>query len=214
MAQSQIRNEVARYLGQHGTFEDMTGRATAKLRVVLGYEGSDASFTQLIASMDRAGQLTREIRGKRTYRITAVTDASPSGVEQALHAADKDEIDYDKLASALLVEVVQTVTGGGRQPGSDGSWARRRIERLERRINELERNLSQAKAESKTLAAARDELRIQLEHSQANLALLADRLPNGKPREGQLSKLLGADDRALLRRLRGSAVDERPDRAG
>ncbi len=214
MSPSQIRQQVARYLTQHGPFEDSTGRATAKLREVLGYEGTDASFTQLIANMDRAGQLTREVRGKRTYRIVPVADAPPLGVENSLDAADNAEMDYDKVASALLVQVVQILTAGGRQRGSDGSWARRRMERLERRINDLERDLSQAKAESKTLAAERDELRLQLEHTQANLALLTDRLSTGKPREGQLSKLLGTDERALLHQLRSSAVDERPGRAG
>jgi chromosome segregation ATPase len=79
---------------------------------------------------------------------------------------------------------------GHRQRGSDGSWARRRIERLENRINDLERDLLQTKAEWKTLAAERDELRLQLEHSQAHLALLSDRVSSGKPREGRLSKLL------------------------
>ena len=72
MSRGQIRQQVAQYLIQHGPFEDSTGRATTKLKEVLGYEGTNAGFTQLIANMDRAGQLTREVRGKRTYRITAV----------------------------------------------------------------------------------------------------------------------------------------------
>ncbi len=217
MSRGQIRQQVEQYLIQHGPFEDSSGRATAKLKEVLGYEGSNAGFTQLIANMDRAGQLTREVRGKRTYRITAVADAvnAPlSRVESSLDVADNAEMDYDKVASALLLQVVQTLTEGNRQRGSDGSWARRRIERLESRINDLERDLLQAKAESRTLAAERDELRQLLEHSQANLALLSDRVSTGKPREGQLSKLLGTDERALLHQLRGTAADNRPGRAG
>ncbi len=217
MSRGQIRQQVEQYLIQHGPFEDSTGRATAKLKEVLGYEGTNAGFTQLIANMDRAGQLTREVRGKRTYRITAVADgpdAALSSVERSLDVADNAEMDYDKVASALLLQVVQTLTEGNRQRGSDGSWARRRIERLESRINDLERDLLQAKAESRTLAAERDELRQLLEHSQANLALLSDRVSTGKPREGQLSKLLGTDERALLHQLRGNAADNRPGRAG
>ncbi len=123
-------------------------------------------------------------------------------------------MDYDKVASALLLQVVQTLTDVKRQPGSDGSWARRRIERLESRINDLERDLLQAKAESRTAIAERDEVRVLLEHSQANLALLSDRVSGGKPREGQLSKLLGSDERALLHQLRDHSVNERPGRAG
>ncbi len=60
----------------------------AKLREVLGYEGTDASFTQLIGNMDRAGEVTREVRGKRTYRITAVGDALPSSVDDSTDVAD------------------------------------------------------------------------------------------------------------------------------
>ncbi len=214
MSRGQIRQQVAQYLIQHGPFEDSTGRATTKLKEVLGYEGTNAGFTQLIANMDRAGQLTREIRGKRTYRITAVADAAPSSVDNPLNGTDDAEMDYDKVASALLVQVVQTLTEGNRQRGSDGAWARRRIERLESRLNDLERDLLQAKAESRTLAAERDELRQLLEHSQANLALLSDRVSTGKPREAQLSKLLGTDERALLHQLRGSAAEGRRGQAG
>ena len=122
-------------------------------------------------------------------------------------------MDYDKVASALLIQVVQNLTKGPRGGENDGSWSRRRIERLERRVDELERELSQSKAESKTVAAERDELRLQLEHSEGNLALLTERVATRKPREGHLSKLLDADERALLHQLRGGTASKRPDRA-
>jgi hypothetical protein len=214
MSQSHTRNQVVQHLTQHGPIEDPTGRATAKLRQALDYQGSEASFTQLIANMDRAGQLRREVKGKRTYRIVPV-DSSPSDVQNkpAKMQQTNVDMDYDTLASALLVQVAQTLSQGNRGRETDGSWARRRIERLERRINDMERALSQAKAESKTLTAERDELRLQLEHSEGNLALLTDRLSTGKPRDDQLSKLLRTDERALLHQLRSSLVNERPDRA-
>ena len=158
--------------------------------------------------------MTREVKGKRTYRIVPVADSSPSDVqnEPAEMQQTNVDMDYDILASALLVQVVQTLSQGNRGRETDGSWARRRIERLERRIDDLERALSQAKAESKTLEAERDELRLQLQHSEGNLALLTDRLSTGKPRDGQLSTLLRTDERALLHQLRSSLVNERPDR--
>jgi uncharacterized protein YicC (UPF0701 family) len=214
MSQSHTRQQVVQHLTQHGPIEDPAGRATAKLRQALDYQGSEASFTQLIANMDRAGQLSREVKGKRTYRIVPV-DSSPSDVHNkpARMQQTNVDMDYDTLASALLVQVAQTLSQGNRGRETDGSWARRRIERLERRINDLERALSQAKAESKTLSAERDELRLQLEHSEGNLALLTDRLSTGKPRDDQLSKLLRTDERALLHQLRSSLVNERPDRA-
>ena len=55
MSQSHIRKQVVQHLTQHGPIEDPTGRATAKLREALDFNGSEASFTQLIANMDRAG---------------------------------------------------------------------------------------------------------------------------------------------------------------
>ncbi len=214
MPRGQNRQQVAQYLAKYGPFEDSSGRATAKLKEALGYAGTDAGFTQLIANMDRAGELTREIRGRRTYRISAVSGASPSGVDDALNGANGAEMDYDRVASALLLQVVQTLNEGKRQPTNDGSWARRRIERLEGRINDLERDLLQARAESRTANAERDEMQLLLEHSQANLALLSDRASGGKPREDQLSRLLGTEEKDLLHRLRNSQDDERPGRTG
>lgn len=216
MSHSHTRQQVAHYLTQNGPLDDPSGRATAKLREALGYEGSEASFTQLIANMDRAGQVTREVKGKRTYRIAVEPGAGvATRSESGTTSVDTGDatMDYDQLASALLVQVVQSVTKGNQTKERDGSWARRRIERLERRIDELERELSVARAESKTLAAERDQLAVQLEHSEGNLALLAERLPSGKAREGQLSKLLHSDERALLHQLRSSTVKERPHRA-
>ena len=212
MSQSQTRQQVAEYLTRRGPLEDTKGRATVKLMEAVGYVGSIANFAQLISNMDRAGQLTRDVKGKRTYRIAAAndldlrTDERPEGPETA-------EMDYDKVASALLVQVVQNLTKEPRGGENDGAWARRRIERLERHLNELERDLSQARAESNTIAAERDELRLRLEHSEGNLALLTERLATGKPRGEQLSKLLDADERALLHRLRGDSVSKRPGRA-
>ena len=213
MSHGHTRQQVAEYLAQNGPLEDTKGRATVKLMEALGYEGSMANFAQLISNMDRSGQLTREVRGKRTYRIAAADDNGAvsrvdhiEGIEgNATTEEVATEMDYDKVASALLIQVVQKLTKPTSSGEDEGSWARRRIQRLERRVDELERDLSLSKAESHTVAAERDELRLQLEHSEGNLALLTERLESRKPREGHLSKLLDADERALLHQLRGGA---------
>jgi chromosome segregation ATPase len=213
MSQSQTRQQVAEYLTLHGPLEDAKGRATAKLMETLGYTGSVANFAQLISNMDRSGQLTRDVRGKRTYRIEGAASAlnpSPGDPRAETETAD---LDYDKVASALLIQVVQNLTKGQRGGENDGSWARRRIERMERRIDELQRDLTLSRAESKTLVAERDELRLQLEHSEGNLALMTERIATRKPRETQLSKLLDADERALLHQLRGTTASKSPGRA-
>jgi hypothetical protein len=215
MSQSHARQQVASYLAMHGPIEDPSGGATAKLREALSYDGSEASFAQLISNMDRAGQLTREIKGKRTYRIGPVETGS-SGTSDAetrpVVADENTSMDYDELAAALLVQVVQTLTKESTTPEGDGTWARRRIERLERRLGELERDLLASRAESKTLAAERDQLRLQLEHSESNLTLLTERLSPSNSRDGVKNRLHN-EERALLHRLRNGSTTTHPDRA-
>ena len=107
------RSRVREYLSQHGSIQDPSGRATALLKDAVGYEGSAVAFIQLVAAMDKAGEIRREIRGKRTYGIAA----TESGAAPARHAVRRDttaqrdlagsrlDIDYDELARALLREV-------------------------------------------------------------------------------------------------------------
>ena len=213
-----VREEVVQYLSQHGPLDDPTGRATAKLRGALGYAGSKASFTQLIANMDRGGELIRVVRGRRTYQIRSSADEGSIRVDhqpqEDEESEQKTEMDYDKMASALLVRVVQTLARESRGHESDGTWARRRIERLEKRINELEQDLLHTKTQAKTIATERDELRLQLEHGEANLALLTDRLQAGKERGQQLSKILRPEERDLLHRLQKTHLTESRGRVG
>jgi hypothetical protein len=212
MSRSHVRQQIVDYLVAHGPIDDPSGRATSRFRRAFGYEGSEQGFTQLIATMERSGELTRVVKGKRTYRIAAVAQSSQSSHEHGgtEEASDPSVLDYDDLAAALLVRVVQTITAGNGQ-GDEGAWARRRIERLERRIGELERELSRAKAESREIADEREDLRRQLEHSEGNLAVLTDRLAGRQP--AQISNRLGTDEQVLLNQLRGSASRRRPERA-
>lgn len=112
-----------------------------------------------------------------------------------------------------MVRVARTLTAGGGQQGDEGTWARRRIERLEKRVGELERELSRARAQSRTIAEERDALRAQLANSEGNLALLTERLSAGKQDGGPVSKRLRADERALLHQLRRSGAGGLPNRA-
>lgn len=52
--------------------------ASTKLAEAVGYPGSSVAFAQLLSGMERDGLLMREVRGKRTYRITL-----PDGVAAA-----------------------------------------------------------------------------------------------------------------------------------
>jgi hypothetical protein len=49
--------------------------ASTKLAEAVGYPGSSVAFAQLLSGMERDGLITREVRGKRTYRITLSGDS-------------------------------------------------------------------------------------------------------------------------------------------
>jgi hypothetical protein len=44
--------------------------ASTRLAASVGYPGTTVAFAQLLSGMERAGLITREVRGKRTYRIS------------------------------------------------------------------------------------------------------------------------------------------------
>ena len=74
------RSRITAYLSSHGPIEDEHGRATALLKDAVGYAGSSLGFVQLISSMEKSGTVTREVRGKRTYKIAGTGPvASPGG---------------------------------------------------------------------------------------------------------------------------------------
>jgi hypothetical protein len=215
MKRTAIRRRITDYLAVNGAIDDGSGKATAALREALGYEGSSAGFTQLVAAMDNAGELTRTLKGKRTYRIAPVGAVSPSGDESAglTSAPVASDFDYDELAGALLVQVTQSLRAADEPRSDDSGWARRRIERLERRNDELERQLARAKAEVNAMTQDRDGVRRQLELSESNLALLAERPANIKPRHASFENRLQEDEKTLLRQLRRGSPAERPERA-
>src|SRR6516165_3333214 len=62
-----------------GEISDPKGMASTVLAEAVGYPGSSAAFAQLLSGMERSGLIEREIRGKRTYRITATAAGSRRG---------------------------------------------------------------------------------------------------------------------------------------
>lgn len=214
MSRRAVRQEILACLALHGPFEDRSRSATRLLREAIQYEGSEASFSQLIATMGQAGEVNRVIGGKRTYRIAAADQIAKA------RQADPTSSDGPRAGVGPETKDVSAVSSGHvtQSPmdtkGEASSWAQRRIARLERRIGELERDLSQANSEAKANASERDQLRLQLEHSEGNLALLTERVSHGGSREGRLTKHLEHDERALLNQLRHRNPRALPDRAG
>jgi hypothetical protein len=131
------RTRIRQYLRTHGPIDDPTGYATSALKDAIEYQGTAVAFIQLIAAMDREGEIAREVRGKRTYRITlgraevAVPDAprTAPAVGGAL-AAQPIEIDYDRLARAVVREFFAQ-TAQNAMAGSGSAVGRLRAERDE-----------------------------------------------------------------------------------
>jgi hypothetical protein len=64
------REHILAYLAEVGELFDQTGMASTQLAAAVGYPGSSVAFAQLLSGMERAGLIDREVRGKRTYRIS------------------------------------------------------------------------------------------------------------------------------------------------
>src|SRR5215831_4712739 len=69
------RDRIVAYLADVTEIADPTGMASTRLAEAVGYPGSSVAFAQLLSGMERDGLISREVRGKRTYRITLCGDA-------------------------------------------------------------------------------------------------------------------------------------------
>src|SRR5262245_25481366 len=122
-----------------GEVTDASGMASTALAEAIAYPGSSIAFAQLLSGMERSGLIKREIRGKRTYRISparaAVAPAragaapqrrgrpaaGPGGGQAAAAEGGQaaaaeggpggaEDFDYDELARRLLLQVVQRLS--------------------------------------------------------------------------------------------------------
>jgi hypothetical protein len=125
------RDRVVAYLASAGEIADPTGMASTRLAEAVGYPGSSVAFAQLLSGMERDGLIVREVRGKRTYRITLPEGASAQAAARSANPAAQaepgpgdttaaapaaaarpggppaGEFDYDELARRLLIQVVR-----------------------------------------------------------------------------------------------------------
>lgn len=104
---------------------DATGMASTRLAEAVGYPGSSVAFAQLLSGMERDGLITREVRGKRTYRIALSapvairtdsmrtgpdTSVALTGPADTVPVAFPAAIDYDELARRVLVHLVRRLS--------------------------------------------------------------------------------------------------------
>ena len=118
------REHIIAYLTQVNELFEANGMASTQLAAAVGYPGSSVAFAQLLSGMERSGLIEREVRGKRTYRISlgaahAIGSSRAAGIPEvamAVGAAGPGEagngigsagFDYDELARRLLVHVVR-----------------------------------------------------------------------------------------------------------
>jgi hypothetical protein len=82
------RDSIIAHLAASDEIADPTGMASTRLAEAVGYPGSSVAFAQLLSGMERDGLIAREVRGKRTYRITLADGAAAarSGLAASLAA--------------------------------------------------------------------------------------------------------------------------------
>ncbi|WP_216892307.1 hypothetical protein [Nocardia alni] len=155
------RTRIRQLLEQSGPIEDPSGRATSLLMDAVEYNGSSVAFIQLIAAMDKEGQISRDIKGKRTYaiRLGEAGRLSPTGAQPMSLATSPvaesaqqvmPEIDYRKLARALVQELLlaspEDLQAIGRPSEEDVALLTAERDRLEAERDEFAHRLEVARS--------------------------------------------------------------------
>lgn len=154
------RSRIREYLRSHGPVEDASGHASGVLREAVVYQGSAVAFIQMLASMDRDGEVERTIKGKRTFRIAGLAPARHEGEPGHSPSAPSAtgqlsvEIDYERLARAVVDELAGRLTGvlGAGSPAAGfrpapSQFARDERARLQDERDEYAARLAEARSQ-------------------------------------------------------------------
>jgi hypothetical protein len=204
------REHIVAYLAEVHELFDAHGMASTQLAAAVGYPGSSVAFAQLLSGMERSGLIRRDVRGKRTYRISlsdavlgdadaenAATATAGPGYDQAANRAAG--FDYDELARRLLVQLVRRLAAA--EP--DATTQPEACEPhpsvvLRATVTGLEYELASAWIKQGELAEENVRLRDELKAAQRSLALAAERL--GK---APITTDLDSNEVVVLQRLLG-----------
>ncbi len=226
------REHIVAYLTEVHELFDANGMASTRLAAAVGYPGSSVAFAQLLSGMERSGLIEREVRGKRTYRISlGPANASGSGgsasVSGSSTVSEVDMVegvaevsgvagvsgvgsgagaagfDYDELARRLLVQVVRRLAAAEPDASHPDPSA------LQETVTGLEYELATAWTKHGKLAEENVRLREQLRAAQRSLALAAERV-----RRLPVSTDLDSSEVVLLQRLLASGSSDDPDGTG
>jgi hypothetical protein len=219
------RDRIVSYLASITDITDPGGMASTKLAEAVGYPGSSVAFAQLLSGMERDGLISREVRGKRTYRIILAPGVRPGEIAgsrvpvgsgagfqpasvasggavraRAVQAGQPGPgFDYDELARRLLVQVIRRIATPP--------------EGHEEVVASLERELAAARKRATSLSAENRKLREQLSLArfsldQARHGLDLSELELDQPalaRSGSVGEDLSDAEVVLLERLASPA---------
>jgi hypothetical protein len=111
------RDRIIAHLALVAEVADGAGMASTRLAEAVGYPGSSVAFAQLLSGMERDGLINREVRGKRTYRITLSAPPAARLAADSVRADDAGRpavqiafpavIDYDELADRVIKRLLR-----------------------------------------------------------------------------------------------------------
>lgn len=202
------RAEVVQYLKDHGG--EVTNKQGLTVGIMREKLGKGRALTQLLADMEADGMIEREVRGRRTFRITLKDDWGLGAQRPQLRAVpqvdDLDDVDTSGVALGLLADVLlQRVIRRATEPASSVSAGQLKqlADRLKRAEASLESTQRQLRAAQEERQELEDEVRSLRETNAAlehNLALMQREL--AKPRRCRRLRSRGREGR--------SAPDEVP----
>jgi hypothetical protein len=186
------REHIVAYLAEVHELFDAHGMASTQLAAAVGYPGSSVAFAQLLSGMERSGLIRRDVRGKRTYRISlsdsvlgsadlADADAGNASTGTAGLAGTKAisgaaGFDYDELARRLLVQLVRRLAAAEPDASTQPEASEPDPSVLRATVTGLECELASAWIKQGELAEENVRLREELKAAQRSLALAAERL--------------------------------------
>ncbi len=118
------REHIIAYLSEVNELFDANGMASTQLAAAVGYPGSSVAFAQLLSGMERSGLIEREVRGKRTYRIS-LGPAHAVGTGGVFRAVGTHRVavapGVSGIAGVARVSEAAAVAGAGSGIGASGS---------------------------------------------------------------------------------------------
>jgi len=206
------REHIVAYLAEVHELFDAHGMASTQLAAAVGYPGSSVAFAQLLSGMERSGLIQRDVRGKRTYRISlgnAVLGSADLGDAENAEAGTAGlsgtkvingpaDFDYDELARRLLVQLVRRLAAAEPDATTQPEACEPHPSVLRATVTGLEYELASAWTKQGELAEENVRLREELKAAQRSLALAAERM--GKM---PITTDLASNEVVVLQRLLG-----------